>query len=189
MEIPLATRHRADIEYGLNEKPYLENGFLKINYNAKQILNGVYKSVEQREPIYILTTDITVENEVKPLGIHYVNTKDWSKPKENLDIKHIQIFELRNVENFNLTGELYTTTKEASGQEFKIVAIHPNRTVILTTNYEEESEQIIKHRSKLELSQTAWIGYNLELSNYTVVSRVCTYLKKIILVIFLLGWQ
>ncbi|XP_046812149.1 apolipophorins [Lucilia cuprina] len=167
MEIPLTTRHRADIEYGLNEKPDLDKGFLKINYNEKQILNGVYKCVEQHDPLHVITTDITVENEMKPLGIHYVNTKDMAKPGESLDIKHIQIFELKNVENFNLTGELYTTTK-INGQEFKIVAIHPNRTVVLTTNYEEDSEKMVKHRSKLELSQTAWIGYNLELSNYTV---------------------
>lgn len=169
MEIPLTTRHRADIEYGLNEKPDLDKGYLKINYNEKQILNGLYKCVEEHEPLHVITTDITVENEMKPLGIHYVNTKDMAKPGEALDIKHIQIFELNNVENFNLTGELYTTTK-INGQEFKIVAIHPNRTVILTTNYEEESEKMVKHRSKLELSETAWIAYNLEMSNYTVVS-------------------
>ena len=168
MEVPLTTRHSANIEYGLNEKPDLDQGSLKIIYNDKEILNGVYKCVEEHEPQHVIITDITVENEMKPLGIHYVNTKDMTKPGESLDIKHIQVFELRNVENFNLTGELYTTTK-ANGQEFKIVAIHPNRTVILTTNFEEESTKMIKHRSKLELSPTAWIAYNLELSNYTMV--------------------
>lgn len=166
MEIPLATLHRAYIEYGLNEKPNLDNGYLKVNYNDNQILNSVYKCVNEFEPHIVTTVDITVENEMKPLGIHYVNKKDRYDP---VDFKHVEIFELRNVNNFNLTGELYTTYK-AGGEEFKVVVIHPNRTVILTTNYEETFEKNIKHRSKLELSQTAWIGYNLELTNYTVVS-------------------
>lgn len=174
MEIPLATRHTANIEYGLNEKSFVDNGYLKINYNDKQVLNSLYKGVTQLEPVYMNTIDITVENEMKPLGIHFVNRRDRKKPE---DSKHIEIFELKNARKFNLTGEFYTIYNE-KGDEYKIVMIHPNRTVILTTNYEEEFSKKIKHCSKLELSQTAWIGYSFEMNNYTVVSIKLSPLVK-----------
>ncbi|XP_034475095.1 uncharacterized protein LOC117782196 [Drosophila innubila] len=168
IEVPLATRHRADISYGLQESPNLDSGNLKVVYNEQQILDGNYKRVEeQKHPIYKDTTDITLENDMKPLGIHYVNTRDMSNPAGTRDVKHIEVFELRNTKNFNLTGELHTLTT-LSSQEFKLVAIHPNRAVVLTTKYEDVSPQVVKHHAKIELSETAWIGYNLELGNFSM---------------------
>ncbi|XP_064556915.1 uncharacterized protein Apoltp [Drosophila montana] len=167
IEVPLTTRHRGDVSYGLQERPNLDSGNLKVVYNTQQILDGKYKRVEvQKHPIYKDTTDITLENDMKPLGIHYVNTRDMRNPAGARDIKHIEVFELRNTKNFNLTGELHVLTT-LSAQEFKVVAIHPNRAVVLTTRYEDVNPQVVKQHTKIELSETAWIGYNLELGNFS----------------------
>ncbi|EDW76449.2 uncharacterized protein Dwil_GK14654 [Drosophila willistoni] len=167
IEVPLTTRHRADIVYGLQKRQNLDSGNVKVVYNEQQILDGKYKRVEQqRHPIYKDTTDITLENDMKPLGIHYVNTRDVRDPSGLRDIKHIEVYELRNTKNFNLTGELHTRAT-IKAQEFKVVAIHPNRAVVLTTKYEDVSSQVVRQHTKLELSETAWIGYNLELGNFS----------------------
>ncbi|XP_017854431.2 uncharacterized protein LOC108607859 [Drosophila busckii] len=167
MEVPLATRHRADITYGLQERPLSAAGNLKMVYNEQQILDGKYKRVEQpQHPVYRDTTEITLENDMKPLGIRYVSSRDESQATATREMKHIEVFELRNAQNFNLTGELHMLT-QLNAKEFKIVAIHPNRAVVLTTKHEEVSAQVEKWHSKIELSETAWIGYNLELGNFS----------------------
>lgn len=170
IEVPLTTRHRADVAYGLQKRPNTDSGNLKVVYNAQQILDGKYKRVEQqKQSIYKETTDITLENDMKPLGIHYVSTREKRNAIETRDVKHIEIFELRNTKNFNLTGELHARIADRA-QEFKLVAIHPNRAVVLTTKYEEVSAQVIRQHAKIELSKTAWIAYNLEHGNFSTVS-------------------
>ncbi|TDG46759.1 hypothetical protein AWZ03_006806 [Drosophila navojoa] len=167
IEVPLTTRHRADIAYGLQERANQDSGNLKVVYNAQQILDGKYKRVElKKHPFYKDTTDITLENDMKPLGIHYVSTTDMRNAAEPRSIKHIEVFELRNTKNFNLTGELHVLTT-ATAQEFKVVAVHPNRAVILTTRYENVNPHVVKQHAKIELSETAWIGYNLEMGNFS----------------------
>lgn len=179
IEVPLTTRHRGDVSYGLQERPNLDSGNLKVVYNTQQILDGKYKRVElQKHPIYKDTTDITLENDMKPLGIHYVNTRDMRDPAGARDIKHIELFELRNTKNFNLTGELHVLTT-LTAQEFKVVAVHPNRAVVLTTRYEDVNPQVVKQHTKIELSETAWIGYNLELGNFSTVSDLGIIPKKL----------
>ncbi|KAH8412988.1 hypothetical protein KR009_007324, partial [Drosophila setifemur] len=171
LEVPLTTRHRADIAYGLQKRSKQDAGNVKVVYNQQQVLDGKYKRVEQQKhPIYKETTDITLENEVKPLGIHYVSTRDASDPAGTQDVKHIEVYELRNTKNFNLTGELHTRVSHKA-QDFKVVAIHPNRAVVLTTKYEDVSSEVIRQHTKLELSETAWIGYNLELGNFSKVGN------------------
>ncbi|EDW03099.1 uncharacterized protein LOC6561417 [Drosophila grimshawi] len=168
MEVPLTTRHRADVSYGMQKTPNLDSGNLKVVYNEAQILDGKYKRVAQlKHPIYKDTTDITLENDMKPLGIHYVNIRDMRSPTDLRDFKHIEVFELRNTNNFNLTGELHALTTP-SAQEFKLVAIHPNRAVVLTTKYEDVNPHVVRQHAKIELSETAWVGYNLELGNYSM---------------------
>lgn len=169
IEVPLTTRHRADVAYGLQKRPNTDSGNLKVVYNAQQILDGKYKRVEQhRQSFDKETTDITLENDMKPLGIHYVSTR--SNASETRDVKHIEIFELRNTKNFNLTGELHALAKDRA-REFKLVAIHPNRTVVLTTKHENVDAQVFRQHAKIELSRTAWIGYNLEHGNFSTVSE------------------
>jgi len=61
-----------------------------------------------------------------------------------------------------------------------VVAIHPNRAVVLSTKYEEVSPEVVRQHTKLELSETAWIGYNLELGNFSKVSKRYENLIKIV---------
>ncbi|XP_043065229.1 LOW QUALITY PROTEIN: uncharacterized protein LOC108101203 [Drosophila ficusphila] len=171
IEVPLATRHRADIVYGLQKRRSQDSGSVKVVYNEKQVLDGKYKRLEQQKhPISKETTDISLENDVKPLGIHYVSTRDASDPEGSQDVKHLEVYELRNTRNFNLTGELHTRAT-LKAQDFKVVAIHPNRAVVLTTKFEDVSPEVIRQHTKLELSETAWIGYNLELGNFSKVNN------------------
>ncbi|XP_016937028.3 uncharacterized protein Apoltp [Drosophila suzukii] len=171
VEVPLTTRHRADMSYNLQKLRNKNQGDVKVLYNERQVLHGTYNRVEQQKhPIYKETTDISLENEVKPLGIHYVSTRDSSDPAGTQDVKHFEVFELRNTKNFNLTGELHSRTT-ISAQDFKVVAIHPNRAVVLSTKYEEVSPEVVRQHTKLELSETAWIGYNLELGNFSKVGN------------------
>lgn len=50
-------------------------------------------------------------------------------------MKRVEIYELHKSKTFNITAELHITTTE-TGQAYKIVAIHPNRTVIITSDYD-----------------------------------------------------
>jgi len=78
-----------------------------------------------------------------------------------------EIFELNNSVKFNITSEFHVTTSE-TGVDYKIVAVHPNRTVILTSNYDYQ-DQITKQNSKLELGPNIWLGYNFKIKNLTSV--------------------
>lgn len=73
------------------------------------------------------------------------------------------MFELRNQKKFNITGELQITTRD-TGREYVITAVHPNRTVVLTADFDAEGETM-KQKSKLQLSPTRWIAYDFHLTN------------------------
>lgn len=154
----------------MREKNGNDNGVIKAKYNDKQVLNGVYKSVKDTKgAVTTVTRDITLENEMKPLGIKYVNKQDKSKPQELVDVKRLEVYELKNAGNFKLSGEL-THVAKPSGHEVKLVASHPNRTVVWTSSYDNVAPNKIKGSSRLELSEDAWLAYNLELTNKTRVS-------------------
>ncbi|XP_054743946.1 uncharacterized protein LOC129248428 [Anastrepha obliqua] len=161
LELPINTRHRLDVKYRLNEKPQLNKGNVNVYYNEKLVVNGTY---QRSDTILKETTDIIIDNVIKPIGIRFVNSSDARTINKNTSLKHIEIFDLDNSKNFNLTFQLYAITLE-SEKEIKLVAIHPNRTVILTTSYKTLNTDAIYQRGKLELSKTAWIGYSIILGN------------------------
>jgi hypothetical protein len=99
------------------------------------------------------------------------------------DFKRAEVFELRKSAQYNITGELHIRTTD-TGQEYKIIAIHPNRTVIWSSDYDYK-DVTTTQRSKLELSPTVWLGYNFQLQNLTtptnesqVFSMELTYPKR-----------
>lgn len=59
---------------------------------------------------------------------------------------------------------------KATGREYKVIAIHPNRTVILTSDYDIQDSSR-EQKSKLELSPTIWIGYHFKLKNLTQIGN------------------
>ncbi|XP_055847743.1 uncharacterized protein LOC129913211 [Episyrphus balteatus] len=171
LEVPLTTRHQANIDYSMKERELLHIGQANVIYNEKNVLNGRYNcKTEQRMGFEKDVIDITLENELKPLGIHYIHSKQYTNAEmPDNDMKHWEIFELRNSKTMNLTGELHVRTTD-TGQEFKIVAIHPNRTIIINSEY-DYLDMMTKHKSKLQLAPTAWIGYNIELGNSSTASN------------------
>lgn len=50
-------------------------------------------------------------------------------------MKHAELYELRNSRLVNITGEVHVRTT-MTGQDYKIIAIHPNRTVVFTSDYD-----------------------------------------------------
>lgn len=58
-------------------------------------------------------------------------------------MKRVELYELRNSNNFNLTGELHIHKIE-TGAKYKVIAIHPNRTVTLTSDFENEVSCIVE---------------------------------------------
>lgn len=114
---------------------------------------------------------ITLQNEFYPLGINYYHTID--KGEEELDVKRAEVFELNKNRKFNITGELHVKTL-ANGTEYKVVAIHPNRTVVLTSDYFHEDDET-RQKSMIELEPTVWIGYDVHLKNLTTADSETTW--------------
>lgn len=78
-------------------------------------------------------------------------------------MKRAEVFDLRNSKLFNITGELHIRAT-ATGQDYKVVAIHPNRTVILTSRYDIQ-EHTTNTNSRLQLAENVWLAYNLIVEN------------------------
>lgn len=174
MEVPVTTRHVANIEYSLKERQLFTNGHCNIIYNKKKILNGQYEcKSESRAGFNKDSIGISLDNDYHPIGITYVHQTEKSKADPPLYfnfIKHAEIYALKNTKNrFNITGELHVRTT-ATGQAFKILAAHPNRTVIFTSDYDFR-ELTTHHRSKLELAQNIWIAYDLRVQNLSTLAN------------------
>ncbi|XP_058818906.1 uncharacterized protein LOC131681859 [Topomyia yanbarensis] len=172
VEIPLQTRHYAEVKYGLAERPAITTGHAEIDYNNQKILSGQYTSKqESRAGFDKETVDVTLENNFKPVGVHYVHTmKLLGDNYQKMDTKRAEIFELRNQKKFKITGELKITTRD-TGREYVITAIHPNRTVVLTADFDEDGDTT-KQKSKLQLSPKRWISYDFHLTNLSKPENV-----------------
>lgn len=53
-----------------------------------------------------------------------------------------------------------------NGQEYKLIAIHPNRTIVISSDFTIE-EDVTNHKSKIELAPQIWLGYDLRIQNFT----------------------
>lgn len=171
IELPLTTRHFADIDYSIKERPQLTTGTAVVNYNKQKVLNGKYTcKTESSAGFDKEVIDIELENKYKPVGVHYVHSRQFAGPDDpDYDMKHGELFELGNSGVYNITGEFHLRTT-ITGQEYKIVAIHPNRTVILTSEYDYENSTT-KQSSKLQLAPTIWLAYDWHIQNLTRVDN------------------
>lgn len=70
---------------------------------------------------------------------------------------------------FNITGELHVRST-STGRQYKVIAISPNRTVILTSDYDYQ-DQRREQKSKLQLSEIHWIAYNFKLRNSSQIGN------------------
>lgn len=80
-------------------------------------------------------------------------------------MKRAEVYDLRDSKKFNITGELHIRAT-ATGQDYKVVAIHPNRTVILTSRYDIQ-QSVTQTNSRLQLADNVWIAYNVIVENRT----------------------
>uniref|UniRef100_A0A182NT55 Vitellogenin domain-containing protein n=1 Tax=Anopheles dirus TaxID=7168 RepID=A0A182NT55_9DIPT len=165
IEVPLQTRHYAEVKYGLAQRPAITTGHAEVDYNSEKVLSGQYTSKEESKAGFDKETiDVTLENNYMPVGVHYVHSLNMlDADVRSLDIKRAEVFQLRNQKNFNITGELHVLSKE-TGREYIVKAIHPNRTVELTADFEQDNN-VKRKKSKLQLSPTVWIAYDFQLVN------------------------
>lgn len=171
IEVPLATRHFAQIEYGLKERETLTTGNCKVMYNEIKVLDGKYQcNTVSRAGFVKDVVEILLDNVRYPIGIAYVHQTEYSVQEfPHTDIKRAEIYDLKNNHRYNITGELHVHTTE-TGQAYKIIAIHPNRTVVITSDYDVH-DTTVKQRLKLSLSNDTWIAYNFKMTNLSTQTK------------------
>lgn len=76
---------------------------------------------------------------------------------------------------FNITGEFIIEINDVD-QEYKLIAIHPNRTIMWTSNY-KSLEAETHQSSKIELAPNIWLAYNFEFLNTSKVDEEGQVLK------------
>lgn len=64
-----------------------------------------------------------------------------------------------------MTGEFIVETIDTQ-QKYKLVAIHPNRTIEWTSDYRSEETKTL-HSSRIELARDVWLGYKIEVANHS----------------------
>lgn len=171
MEVPLASRHTASIQYNLKERRTSTIGDCIVVYNGNKVLNGKYNcDTESRAGFSKEKTEISADNVYYPVGIAYVHQMDYTvADSPYFDMKRAELYELKDSHRFNITGELHVRTTE-TGQAYKIIAFHPNRTVVVTSDYDLHNTTM-NQKLKLELSTDMWLACNLKLTNLTTEKK------------------
>lgn len=167
LEFPVTTRHYANIGYNVQTKEKIITGSCNIDYNNKKLLIGQYTCKSESRAGYDKdVVDITLQNEFKPLGITYLHVaQNTGIDSPHYDMKRAEIYELGNDHKVNVTGEFHMRTT-LTGQDYKIVAIHPNRTVVFTSDFDIQ-DSTSKQKSRLQLAPTVWIAYDFVVTNET----------------------
>lgn len=80
-------------------------------------------------------------------------------------MKHLEIFDLSKDNRFNITGE-FTVEIDDNNQKYKLVAIHPNRTIEWTSDYSSKDTKA-QQSSRIELAKNIWLAYDVEIFNHT----------------------
>lgn len=79
MEMPLATRHIANVGYGLKERANVKTGHCVVDYGGRKMLDGQYScKTESRAGYDKDVVDITVQNDMRPIGISFVHVFEQS---------------------------------------------------------------------------------------------------------------
>lgn len=171
LEVPLATRHIAKVDYEYNKKPLNSTGHATAVYNKDPIFEAIYNCLSKSKAGFDKdTVHVEVQNKWLPVGADYIHSFEYNSPGDGtnmptMDEKHINVYQLNNRSALDVTGDLHIHTR-SSGQEITVIAIHSNRTVKLITNY-DILEQKFKQNSRMELGPTAWIAYELDILNKT----------------------
>ncbi|KAJ8978166.1 hypothetical protein NQ317_004215 [Molorchus minor] len=172
VELPLATRHLALVDYKYDKKMQVSDGHATINYNGGKVLEAKYDCLSESRAGYDKDTiHVELHSKMIPVGADYVHSHQYDVPREGYntpssDNKFLHLYNLQNRSKFDVTGELSTRTTW-TGQEYILTAAHTNRSVKLWTDYDMLDMEYKQH-SRLELSPSTWIEYDLNLINRTV---------------------
>lgn len=170
-EVPLNTRHVADLTYGYKKRPQVTTGYSVLTYNGQKVVHGQYDSKsESRAGFEKDRVQITIENAYKPIGILYVNQYEYSAGNEGtnyptVEFKHVNLYRLDNRTAFNVAAESRIKTTH-TGQNIHLKAIHSNRTVQLKTDYQVLSGEFDQN-CWLSLTEDVWISYRVNILNKT----------------------
>lgn len=85
------------------------------------------------------------------------------------DKRHLEIFDLSKENRFNVTGE-FTVETDDENQNYTLVAIHPNRTIIWNSVFSSMDKKNYQS-SKIELAKNIWLGYRIEILNHTDIEH------------------
>ncbi|KAF7992093.1 hypothetical protein HCN44_001418 [Aphidius gifuensis] len=171
LEVPLSTRHIANLNYGYKKRPLVTTGYSKLIYNNNSILEGTYDSKSESragfEKEHII---INLKNSYHPLAIDYVNQFEYSAGNfgtnyPNLETKKIRIYKLDNHTAFDIAGESKIRTTH-EGQDIYLTAIHLNRTVKLNTDYKILPGEF-DNNFWISLADDAWASYKINIVNKT----------------------
>lgn len=171
VEVPLSTRHVGDLTYGYKKRPLSSNGHAELTYNGERVLQGKYVSKsESRAGLEKDDIQITIENDLKPIEIKYLNKFQYSGGNAGTnypttEFKHIDIYQLNNRTAFSISGESEVKTTH-TGQDIRLTATHLNRSVTFETDYEVLSGEFDQN-SKLSLANNAWVSYHINIVNKT----------------------
>lgn len=168
LDFPVSTRHYANIDYNLKARELITTGDCNIDYNNKNVLMGQYTCKSESRAGYDKdVVDITLQNNFKPLGISYLHvSQNTGIDSPHYDMKRAELFELGNdARKINITGEFHIRST-LTGQDYKVVAIHPNRTVVFTSDFDIR-DSTSKQKSRLQLAPNVWIAYDLMVTNET----------------------
>lgn len=85
--------HKPQIFLIKQEKPLITAGHASVEYNAKNILNSTYtcKSEKQGGNQERDVIDLSIENEMRPIGIHYTHEKK-KRPAQKFEFVSFGIF-------------------------------------------------------------------------------------------------
>ncbi|XP_031778090.1 uncharacterized protein LOC100118388 isoform X3 [Nasonia vitripennis] len=171
LEFPLNTRHIGLFTYGYKKRPLVTTGYSELSYNEDKVMEGRYDSKsESRAGFEKDRIDISIENALKPIGIIYVNQYEYSAGNEgtnypSVEYKEVNVYQLNNASAFNVSGTSKIRTTH-SGQEIQLTAVHSNRTVKFSTDYDVLPGEFDQNCS-FSLAEDAWVSYHINVVNKT----------------------
>ncbi|XP_072402619.1 uncharacterized protein Apoltp isoform X1 [Diabrotica undecimpunctata] len=165
IELPLSTRHIALVDYDYSERAKASVGAATVKYNGDKVLEGKYNRLSESQAGKDKdTVHVELQNDLVPVGADYIYKHNYGMPNESTrQNRAIHLYNLSNRSKFNVSGELDVLTKQ-NGQEYFLTAVHSKRIVKVWMDYESQDKGYKQH-SRLELSPTHWIEYNLNVFN------------------------
>ncbi|KAK9890371.1 hypothetical protein WA026_010464 [Henosepilachna vigintioctopunctata] len=168
VEVPIASRHRANIDYVYKEAPLRSVGNATVFYNGNNVLKAKYDCLsEERAGFEKDTTHVELQNVLLPIGADYIHGYQYGAPSAaSKDTKNVKVYHLTNRTKFAVEANLEVDST-STGQQIGLQIIHSNKTVNLESGYSILDQEYQQH-SRLELNPLVFIEYKISLLNETV---------------------